>query len=80
MPRHTGVTVRDGIGWAATAATLAGVAVQSLAPSWLVYSFAVFLVGNALWFANGAATRNRPLMAIQVVAAALNVVAMIRRF
>lgn len=68
------------VGYIATACSIGGVAMQSLLPRYIPVSFVVFLAANMLWLSNGILTRNRPLMALQAITAALNVHALLHWF
>lgn len=58
--------------------SLVGVAIQSLFPSYLRYSFVVFLVSSVLWMVDGLTHRNRPLVCLQLVLLLLNLISIYR--
>lgn len=68
------------VGWVAMAASLTGVAIQSLFPQFMRYSFVVFFLAAFLWFVDGLLTGNRPLTSMQMILMVLNAVAIVRWF
>jgi hypothetical protein len=68
------------IGWIGMTLSLSGVAIQSLHPQWIKYTFLIFLCSASMWFVNGLVTRNRPLACTQFVLIVLNIIAVIRWF